>query len=62
MTQPQDPHSSHASPQLPWYRQLPAKAAAVVVFLVALTTLAGNLLELRQKQRDADAPPVAAVN
>ena len=60
MTQPQDPHSSHASPQLPWYRQLPAKAAAVVVFLVGLTTLAGNLLELRQKQRDADAPPVAA--
>ena len=45
---------------LPWYRQLPAKAAAVVVFLVGLTTLAGNLLELRQKQRDADAPPVAA--
>ena len=60
MTPPRDPHSSHASPQLPWYRQLPAKAAALVVFLVALTTLAGNLLELRQKQRDADAPPVAA--
>lgn len=47
-------------PQLPWYRQLPAKAAGVVVFLVGLTTLAGNLLELRQKQRDAGTIPAAA--
>ena len=45
---------------LPWYRQLPAKAAGVVVFLVGLTTLAGNLLELRQKQRDAEATPAEA--
>lgn len=55
MTQPHDPRQA-----MPWYRQLPAKAAAVVVFLVALTTLAGNLLELRQKQREADAVPVGA--
>jgi len=46
--------------RLPWYRQLPAKAAGVVVFLVGLTTLAGNLLELRQKQRDAETVPAAA--
>ena len=44
MNQPRDPRQP-----TPWHRQLPAKAAAVVVFLVALTTLAGNLLELRQK-------------
>ncbi|MFT3898244.1 MAG: hypothetical protein QM719_11230 [Thermomonas sp.] len=56
MTQPHDPQRP-----APWYRQLPAKAAAVVVFLVGLTTLAGNLLELRQKQRDAaEQTPVAA--
>jgi hypothetical protein len=55
MTRPQDPQQP-----APWYRQLPAKAAAVVVFLVALTTLAGNLLELRQKQRDAETVPAAA--
>lgn len=30
----------------PWYAQLPAKLAAAVVFLVALTTLAGNVIEL----------------
>jgi hypothetical protein len=52
--QPHDPRT----PQ-PWYRQLPAKAAAVVVFLVALTTLAGNLLELR-RQRQVEAQPAAA--
>ena len=55
MTQPHDPQSP-----TPWYRQLPAKAAAVVVFLVALTTLAGNLLELHQKQREAETVPAAA--
>ena len=55
MTQPHDPQSP-----TPWYRQLPAKAAGVVVFLVGLTTLAGNLLELHQKQREAETVPVAA--
>ncbi len=34
----------------PWYTQLPAKLAAAVVFLVALTTLAGNLIELVDKR------------
>ena len=34
----------------PWYAHLPAKLAAVVVFLVALTTLVGNLLELADKR------------
>lgn len=53
-------HDPKTPQQLPWYRQLPAKAAAVVVFLVALTTLASNLLELRQKQRDAEETPSAA--
>jgi len=57
---PHDPHSNSNSPHVPWYRQLPAKAAAIVVFLVALTTLAGNLLELRQKQREAEAPAETA--
>jgi hypothetical protein len=60
MTEPRDPHSNGPSSHVPWYRQLPAKAAAVVVFLVALTTLAGNLLELRQKQREAEAPAETA--
>jgi hypothetical protein len=36
----------------PWFQQLPAKLAGGVVFLVALTTLLGNLLELRDKGRD----------
>jgi hypothetical protein len=31
-----------------------------VVFLVGVTTLAGNLIELRQKQREADAVPAVA--
>ena len=39
-------------PDKAWYRQLPAKMAGTVVFLVALTTLLGNLLELRDKGRD----------
>lgn len=45
-------------PARAWYRQLPAKLAGVVVFLVAFTTLLGNLLELRDKSRDS--PPVNA--
>jgi hypothetical protein len=35
----------------PWYQKLPAKLAAGVVFLVALTTLIGNVLELIDKRR-----------
>lgn len=35
----------------PWYQQLPAKLAAGVVFLVALTTLVGNVMELDDKRR-----------
>ena len=42
----------------PWFQQLPAKLAGGVVFLVALTTLLGNLLELREKGRDV-LPEVA---
>lgn len=42
----------------PWFQQLPTKLAAGVVFLVALTTLLGNLLELREKGRDV-LPEVA---
>ena len=34
----------------PWYTQLPAKLAAAVVFLVALTTLVGNVIELVDKR------------
>jgi hypothetical protein len=55
MNQPRDPRQP-----TPWHRQLPAKAAAVVVFLVALTTLAGNLLELQQKRHEAEEAQVAA--
>lgn len=53
----------------PWYLQLPAKLGAVVVFLVAVTTLIGNVLDLNQKRHapETDAParpsvqaPVAA--
>ena len=39
------------APKKPWYLQLPAKVTAGVVFLVALTTLAGNLMELDEKRR-----------
>lgn len=38
----------------PWYAHLPAKLAAVVVFLVAVTTLVGNVFELV----DERVPPV----
>lgn len=41
-------------PSKPWYRQLPAKAGAVVVFMVAVTTLAGNLMELNNKRRQPE--------
>lgn len=44
----------------PWYQQLPARLAAVVVFLVALTTLVGNLMELAGKRRETaelESPP-----
>lgn len=34
----------------PWYSHLPAKLAAIVVFLVALTTLVGNVFELADKR------------
>lgn len=37
----------------PWYQKLPAKLGAGVVFLVALTTLIGNVLELVDKRRAA---------
>ena len=48
-------------PKRPWYTQLPAKLAAVVVFLVAITTLIGNVVELLDKRRD-DAAKTAAVS
>jgi hypothetical protein len=35
----------------PWYQKLPAKLGAGVVFLVALTTLIGNVFELIDKRR-----------
>ena len=41
----------------PWYTQLPAKLAAVVVFLVAVTTLVGNVLDL---VHDRDGGPAAS--
>lgn len=39
----------------PWYTQLPAKLAAVVVFLVAVTTLVGNVLDLVDERAGAPA-------
>ena len=41
------------APEKPWYTQLPAKLAAIIVFLVALTTLVGNVFELIEKRRSA---------
>lgn len=38
-------------PPKPWYLKLPAKIGATVFFMVALTTLIGNLLELDAKRR-----------
>ncbi len=43
-----------------WFQQLPAKLAAAVVFLVALTTLLGNLLELREKSGQVFEPAAPA--
>lgn len=49
------------APKKPWYLQLPAKVTAGVVFLVALTTLAGNLMELDEKRRAREqAAPTSA--
>ena len=48
------------APEKPWYTHLPAKLAAIVVFLVALTTLVGNIFELVDKRRSAAAPAPAA--
>lgn len=56
-------HGARREPRKAWYQQLPAKLAAIVVFLVAVTTLLGNLLELREKGRDvlpAATAPVPA--
>lgn len=47
-------------PKRPWYTQLPAKMAAVVVFLVAITTLIGNVMELVEKRRVAALPRPSA--
>lgn len=46
MTQPVDK---------PWYLKLPAKLGATVFFLVALTTLIGNIVELDEKRRAQEA-------
>lgn len=43
-----------------WFQHLPAKLAGAVVFLVAVTTLLGNLLELRDKSRDPPPAPASA--
>ncbi|MCY7354956.1 MAG: hypothetical protein LH470_07775 [Lysobacter sp.] len=48
-------------PKRPWYTQLPAKMAAAVVFLVAITTLIGNVMELIDKRRAAAASKPAVV-
>lgn len=44
----------------PWYQTLPAKLGAGVVFLVALTTLIGNVLELADKRATPTPAPTAA--
>lgn len=44
----------------PWYQKLPAKLGAGVVFLVALTTLIGNVLELVDKRRAAASAAATA--
>ena len=48
------------APKKPWYTHLPAKLAATVVFLVALTTLVGNIFELVDKRRSAATPTAPA--
>lgn len=57
MSEDSDGKSTHR-----WYHHLPPKLAAIVVFLVALTTLMGNLFELNEKRQHAAtpaAPPAA---
>ena len=49
-------------PKRPWYTQLPAKMAAAVVFLVAITTLIGNVMELVDKRRTAAASRPSAAS
>jgi hypothetical protein len=49
-----------SEPPKPWYLKLPAKIAATVFFLVALTTLIGNLLELDAKRQARLAKPAPA--
>lgn len=43
-----------------WLRAMPAKVAALVVFLVAVTTLLGNLMELDGKRKRLAAEELAA--
>lgn len=56
------PKRMNEQPHKPWYQTLPAKLAAGVVFLVALTTLIGNVLELADKRRAAVAPATVPVS
>lgn len=49
-------------PKRPWYTQLPAKLAAVVVFLVAITTLIGNVMELVDTRSVADSAQPAVTD
>ena len=49
----------HDQKQKPWYAHLPAKLAAVVVFLVAVTTLVGNVFELVHERPPPAAPGAA---
>lgn len=42
-----------------WYHHLPPKLAATVVFLVALTTLLGNLFELNERRQHVATTPAA---
>ncbi len=46
----------------PWYQQLPAKLAAGTVFLVAVTTLVGNLMELDDRRRQRSVPAAQPVS
>ncbi|HST44074.1 MAG TPA: hypothetical protein VLK29_02500 [Luteimonas sp.] len=43
------------APDKPWYLKLPTKFAATVFFLVALTTLIGNIMEIDEKRRAQEA-------
>ncbi|PZO65134.1 MAG: hypothetical protein DI635_03590 [Pseudoxanthomonas suwonensis] len=55
MSEDSDGKSGHR-----WYHHLPPKLAAMVVFLVALTTLLGNLFELNEKRQHVVAPDAPA--